>query len=185
MFSAWLLMLIAQTTLVARGNVRLHRTLGGWGAALAVLLVLLGTYVGLVAARRPGGFVGIPIPPLQFLVVPLFAIVLFAVFTTLAILRRRDPQSHKRLMLIGSLQMVTPGVARWPGLAPFGPLAFFGITDLFLIALAVFDWRTRGRLHPATLWGGIATFVAQPLQLGISGTEAWLGFARWATGLLG
>ena len=32
-------------------------------------------------------------------------------------------------------------------------LAFFGLTDLFVVAIAVHDVLTRRRLHPATLWG--------------------------------
>lgn len=184
-FTAWVVLLLAQTKLVATGNVKLHRTVGSFGAVLACVLVVLGVFVALVAARRPGGFVGIPVPPLQFLVVPLSAIALFAFFVALAVVFRRNGQAHKRLMVLGSLQMVTPAVARWPGIAPFGPPAFFGITDLFVIALAIFDFRTRRRLHPATLWGGLLTIIAQPAQLMLSGTSSWLDFARWATGLPG
>ncbi len=128
---------------------------------------------------------GIPVPPLQFLAVPLFAIALFALFVVLAVARRGDTQSHKRLMLLASFQLVTPAVARWPVIAGFGPPAFFGITDLFLIALAVWDFRSRSRLHPVTLWGVLLMIVAQPVQLVVSGTQPWLAFARWATGLLG
>jgi hypothetical protein len=181
-FSAWVVLLIVQTRLIAYGKTRLHRTLGAFGAGLAVAMVVLGVLAALTAARRPGGFIGIPIPPLQFLAVPMFAIALFALFVLLAIVLRRKPAAHKRLMLIGSFQMVTPAVARWPGVAPFGPPAFFGITDLFLIALVIFDLRTRQRLHPATLWGGLLTIVAQPVQLMLAGTALWLDFARWATG---
>ena len=181
-FSAWVVLLIVQTRLIAYGKTRLHRTLGAFGAGLAVAMVVLGVLAALTAARRPGGFIGIPIPPLQFLAVPMFAIALFALFVLLAIVLRRKPAAHKRLMLIGSFQMVTPAVARWPGVAPFGPPAFFGITDLFLIALVIFDLRTRQRLHPATLWGGLLTIVAQPVQLMLAGTGLWLDFARWATG---
>ncbi len=184
-FSAWLLLLIMQTTLIVTGKLQRHRSLGISGAVLGAVMLPMGVYVGLVAAHRPGGFIGIPIPPLQFLIVPLASIVLFAMFVTVGVVRRQDAQVHKRMMLLGTLQMVTPGIARWPGLAPFGPLAFFGITDLFLVALAIFDLRTRGRLHPVTLWGGALTVVAQPAQLALSGTEAWLTFARWATGMLG
>ena len=43
----------------------------------------------------------------------------------------------------------------------------------------------KRRLHPVTLWGGLAIIVSQPLRLVVSGTEAWLAFARSATGLLG
>ena len=184
-FRAWLLLLIAQTALIATGNVQRHRRLGVFGAVLATVMLPMGVYVGLVAAHRPGGFVGIPVPPLQFLIVPLASIVVFAIFVAFAVVRRRDAQIHKRMMLLGTLQLVTPGIARWPGLAQFGPLAFFGITDLFLFALAIFDLRTRGRLHPVTLWGGALTIVVQPVQLALSRTDARLTFARWATGMLG
>jgi len=184
-FTAWVLLLPAQAMLVARGRVDLHRLTGAFGVVLACAMVVLGVLGALVAARRPEGFVGIPVPPLQFLAVPLFAIALFALFVVLAVARRRDTQSHKRLMLLASFQLVTPAIARWPVIAGFGPPAFFGITDLFLIALAVWDFRSRGRLHPVTLWGGLLMIVAQPVQLVVSGTQAWLAFARWATGLLG
>jgi hypothetical protein len=97
---------------------------------------------------------------------------------------RRDPQSHKRLMLLATINLLTAAIARWPGVLQAGPLAFFGLTDLFIVALAVWDFRTRGRLHPVTLWGGLALIVSQPLRLVASGTEAWLAFARWATGLV-
>jgi uncharacterized membrane protein YozB (DUF420 family) len=184
-FTAWILLLFAQTTLVAKGRVDLHRKAGGFGVALAIVMVVLGVLGALIAARRPGGFVGIPVPPLQFLIVPLAAIALFSLFVALAVLRRRDTQSHKRLMLLASVQLVTAAIARWPVISSFGPPAFFGITDLFIVALAIWDFRTRGRLHPVTLWGGLLAIVAQPAQLVFSGTEAWGAFARWATGLPG
>ena len=181
LFSAWIVLFSVQAKLVAHGNVRLHRKFGAWGAVLAVALVVLGVMAGIVAARRPGSFINNPVPPLQFLIVPLAGIALFGAFVAAAIVRRGDPQAHKRLMLIGTLQMVMPAIARWPVLSTLGPLAFFGLTDAFLIALAIFDFRTRGKLHPVTLWGGTVTILAQPAILVISGTSAWLDFARWAT----
>jgi hypothetical protein len=148
-------------------------------------MVVLGTLGALIAARRATGFVEVPVPPLQFLAIPLFDMLLFSAFVWLAIARRRNPQSHKRLMLLATITLVTAAIARWPGVFQFGPLAFFGLTDLFVVALAVWDFRSRGRLHPVTLWGGLAVIISQPLRLVVSGTEGWLAFARWATGLLG
>ena len=184
-FTAWVLLFFLQTRLVAAARIDVHRKTGALGMVLAVAVVVLGVLGALIAARRPGGFIGIPVPPLQFLAIPLASMVMFAAFVALGFLRRRDGQAHKRLMLLATFQFVTPAIARWPGIAPFGPPAFFGLTDLFLIALAAWDFRSRGRLHPVTLWGGLAMIVAQPLQLALLGTDAWLAFARWATGLLG
>jgi len=184
-FSAWIALLVAQTSLVAGQRTDLHRKIGPYGAALAVAMVVLGTVGGLVAARRATGFTEVPIPPLQFLAIPIFDMILFAAFVWLAIAQRGNPQTHKRWMLLATVNLVTAAIARWPGVLALGPLAFFGLTDLFIVALAIWDFRTRGRLHPVTLWGGLLIIVSQPLRLVVSGTEGWLAFARWATGLLG
>jgi hypothetical protein len=63
-------------------------------------------------------------------------------------------------------------------------VAFFAITDLFIVVLAAWDFKSRGRLHPATLVGGLVLIASQPLRLALSGTPAWLAFAAWATGLV-
>ena len=184
-FTAWIVLLITQASLVANKRTDLHRKVGPFGAVLAAAMVVLGTLGALIAARRPTGFVDVPVPPLQFLAIPIFDMILFAAFVWLAIAQRRNAQSHKRLMLLATVNLVTAAIARWPGVADFGPPAFFGLTDLFVVALGVWDFRTRGRLHPVTLWGGLLIVVSQPLRLVVMGTEGWLAFARWATGLLG
>lgn len=184
-FSGWIVLLVVQASLVAGGRTDLHRKLGSAGAILAVAMVILGTLGALIAARRPAGFVGVPIPPLQFLAIPIFDMVLFGTFAGLGIANRRHAQTHKRWMLLATVNLVTAAIARWPGVFDYGPPAFFGLTDLFIVALGIWDFRTRGRLHPVTLWGGMLIIASQPLRLAVSGTEAWLGFARWATGLLG
>jgi len=34
-----------------------------------------------------------------------------------------------------------------------------------------------GRLHPATLWGGLLLIASQPFRLWLSGAAAWLSVA--------
>ncbi len=179
--TAWLVLFVVQTRLVATGHVRTHRRLGLVGAALAVLMVVLGAWGALIAASRATGFVGVPVPPLRFLVVPLFDVALFGLFVALAIARRRDLPAHKRWMLLGTINLLPAAIARWPGVAGGGPIAFLALTDLFIVALAVHDLRSRGRLHPVTLWGGLLLIASQPGRLALSGTDAWLAFAQWAT----
>jgi len=185
LFAGWIALLVMQTSLIAAGRTAVHRRLGACGIVLACAMVVVGLYGALVAAARPTGFVGVPVAPLQFLAIPLFDMVLFTAFVSLAVARRRDAQAHKRLMVLATINLVTAALARWPGVQGLGPLAFFALTDLLLVALAVWDLRSRGKLHPVTLWGGLLTIVSQPLRLALSGTDAWLAFARWATGLLG
>ena len=184
LFTSWILLLVVQASLVATGRIAWHRRLGAYGAALAGVMVVVGLYVALVAAKRPGGYIGIPVPPLQFLIVPFVDVVLFGAFVALAIAKRRDAQAHKRLMLLATINLVTAAIARFPVVIDAGPIAFFALTDAFIVALAVRDVMTRGRLHPVTLWGGLATIVSQPLRLLLSGSGPWLAFAAWMASLI-
>lgn len=180
-FSLWILLFVTQVLLVS-GNVRLHRKIGPFAVLVVIAMVVLGVISALTAAGRDTGFVNIPVPPLQFLAIPLFDMILFPAFVSLAFIFRHNPQSHKRWMLLATLNIITAAIARWPVISSLGPLAYFGITDLFVVGLAVWDFRSRGRLHRVTLWGGLLLIVSQPLRLIVSGTAAWLVFAQWATG---
>lgn len=184
-FTAWFVLMIVQASLVATGRTAVHRSLGAWAVLLAAAMVWLGLDGALTAARRPTGFVGIPVPPLQFLVIPFVDMLMFPALFGLAIWKRRQPQAHKRLMLLASIAILTAAVARLPGVIGGSPLLFFGLTDALLIPLAVWDYRTRGRLHPVTLWGGLALILSQPLRLALSATPQWMDFARWMTGVTG
>jgi hypothetical protein len=133
-FAAWLLLLLTQTSLVAAGRVDLHRRLGVVGAGLAVAMLVLGIIGSLMAASRPTGFVNVSVPHLQFLVVPLFALGLFVAFVSLALLNRRRPQHHKRLMLLATIALAEAGVARWPFafMHTALPIPGIGMTELCL-----------------------------------------------------
>jgi hypothetical protein len=181
-FTSWMLLLVVQPMLVARRRTDLHRRLGWAGAVLAAAMVGVGIEGSLIAARRPGGFMGIDAPAQVFLIVPLLDIALFALLVGLAIARRRDLQAHKRLMLVGTICILDAAVARLP--LPFmtGPVAFFVGTDLFLLPLVAWDLKSRGRLHPATLWGGLLLIASQPFRLWFADTRVWLGFANWLIG---
>lgn len=185
-FALWYLLLVVQASLITSGRVAAHRRLGTAGVGLAAVMVVLGTVGALTAAARPGGFFAVPIPPLVFLVVPLFDMVLFPLFVAVAVLRRRDAQSHKRLMILASITMITAAVARLPldFVEEGGVLVFFGLTDLFVLALAAWDFASRRRLHPVTLWGGLLLIASQPIRLWLGGTEAWARFAESAVALV-
>jgi len=179
-FTAWCVLLVGQAALVSSGRTALHRRVGVWGALLAGAMVVLGTHASLVGARRPGGFVGIPGSPLEFLAVPICDMVLFGSFVAVAIAKRRDLQAHKRWMLLATMNLLTAAIARWPGIITIpSPLVSFFLADLYLVALVVWDLRSRGRLHAATAWGGALLVLSQPLRLAVAGTPAWLAVARW------
>ena len=120
-----------------------------------------------------------PEAALGFLTVPLSTGVVFPALAGAALYWRQNAAVHKRLMLIAALELLPAGLARVPGMLPFGPLGFFGGTDVFLLAIAIYDVATRRRLHIATLLGGLFLVASQVGRIMLSSTEAWLSFARW------
>ena len=180
MFTCWMLLMIAQPALVAARRTPLHRKVGVAGGVLAAGMVVAALAVSLDLGRRGASPPGVP--PLVFLVVPLTTVVVFPALIGAALLWRNQPETHKRLMLIGTMELVTAGFGRWPVIGPIGPLAYFAATDVFLLAMLVYDRIVRGRFHPATVWGGLFLVASQPLRLMVGGTAAWQAFARWLIG---
>jgi len=176
LFTGWVLLFIAQTSLVAQHNVHLHRRLGVVGAALAGLMIVVGTVTALRSAARGGGPAGIE--PLSFLIVPLTDMVLFGGFVGLALRLRRNREAHKRLMLLAYVSIMAAAVGRLPLVAALGqPLVVLGLALTFLFAGVVYDLVTRRRVHPVYLRGGALVVASVPLRLLVSQTTAWKAFA--------
>jgi hypothetical protein len=90
-------------------------------------------------------------------------------------------------MLLATISTMTPVCGRiWMMLGgkeiARGAVGGMMLSDLFLLALIVFDLKHRGKLHPVTLWGGAALLIAQPLRVFGSESEAWLRIGRWLIG---
>lgn len=181
-FTSWIVLLLTQTTLVAANRADVHRRLGIAGGVIAVMLVAVGTTTAIVRAKQGAAPPGGP-SPLVFLAIPLFDMLIFSSLVTAGFYFRRRPDVHKRLMVLATISILAAAIARLPfGILKAGPPAFFGLTDLFIVACILYDLIARGRIHRATVWGGLTIFLSQPLRLMIAGTSAWMAFATWLTG---
>ena len=174
-------MLVAQTSLIAARRTDIHRKLGWVGAAIALSLVVIGPLVAIQAVKR--GAVPPGLTPQQFFVLPMTDVVLLAGFVAAAIIQRKTAQTHKRLIILATLAILDAATARLPGMLAAGPLAFFGIVDLFLVAAVVYDLITARKVHPVWIWGGLIIVASQPLRLLLSGTPVWASFVHLMTGV--
>ncbi|MBV9540268.1 MAG: hypothetical protein JO167_03290 [Alphaproteobacteria bacterium] len=187
LFFGWMTLLLVQGSLISTRNTALHMRLGLVSFALVPLMIAVGVFGSLLAARRPGGFIGVPVPPLQFLATLFGDMVMFGLFAGLAIWFRRDVQAHKRLIILATTVLMDPTIGRWPiaALAQIPNYSFWGKLLLFLVPLAIWDLVSRKRLHWATILGAAVIIPEGLLRDPISATPQWLAFAKWATGLLG
>jgi uncharacterized membrane protein YozB (DUF420 family) len=184
-FSLWMMLLITQASLITRGRVQLHKRLGIAGCLLAIVMVATG--VAVIWGRAMTPIPGLPHEfLLRMLALSVVALLAFSSLIAAAVGFRRNAAVHKRLMLLASTVMAGAAVHRLLILLTtptIGPLAFFGATDLFIVALVAYDFTSRGRPHPATLWGGAVVVGSQVSALLLAGSDSWLRFARWATGV--
>jgi hypothetical protein len=176
--TAWLALFLVQARLVATGKVAMHRRLGVAGIVLAALVVGV-TMATAIASARAGATPLPSIPPLAFLILPTSGIVVFATLFVAAIAMRRRAAWHKRLMLVASLSLIVPALARLPLVRDGGPPAFFGLVDLMLIGCIAFDAARNRRVHPALLAGLGVVIAGQVAPLLLAKTPAWMAVARW------
>jgi len=183
LFTCWVLLFIAQVALVSAGRTDIHRRLGVLGMFMVAAMIPLALFIALRGVGRPLT-APVGVDPRTWLAVPLLDVPVFGGLIVAGLLNRRDPQTHKRLMLLAMVDMMRPSLGRVLMMvgAP-GPTPLF-LPLLFLAPQIVRDIRTRGRVHPATLWGSIA-IAGIVLPLPAFWTSAWwLSFAGWAASLV-
>lgn len=117
LMTAWMLLSVVQPLLVASGRKRLHMTLGLFGTALAVAIVVASYLVAVNAARvNPPDLKVFGLTPKEFLTVPLSSIVAFGAFVLIGIRYRRRPEVHRPMMLMASIAIVSAALGRMPAI---------------------------------------------------------------------
>jgi len=184
LFSSWILLLIAQTSLVAASRIDLHRRLGLLGFALACLVVLLGLLAGTdsmarhFAAGKPG------VEARAFYAIPVADMLVFSTLIYFAFRNRFNPAAHKRLILIATIALLDAAFVRWPIHAAWWDLRVAQMCCYPLLLLLVgYDlWSTR-KVHGTTLWASVFLIVLQQVRIPIGRTVPWQSFATWMQNL--
>jgi hypothetical protein len=178
----WVVLFLVQVRLIASHRTDLHRALGVVGAFLAALVIILATVASIGMARRD--VIAYPNSqyPLSFLALQLVGLVLvFAILISAALYLRRRPDYHKRLMVLALLRLLPPATTRLPiaFIHRGGVPVLIGIDVLSVLIVVIMDSIKHRRLHPAFGWGGLLLAASDFLVVLLSGTSAWLRFARW------
>lgn len=177
--SLWIVLFSVQAYLISSKRVKLHMTLGIFGVALAIAMVVLGVLTGYASAARGAGFPGYT--PIEFFIVPIGDMLTFAVLFAAAIYYRKNAANHKRLMLVTVINFLPPSIAR-PTLNFFpelGTIWFFGVPAVIGIMLLAADTYRTGKLNRAFAAGVLLMVVSGPIRMLIARTETWTNFAAW------
>jgi hypothetical protein len=159
-FTAWIVLFIAQSALVRVRKVSLHRTLGWFGAVLAAIMVISGFIVSVVMLRFEMAVLhrGNVAP---FLSILWCDMIIFGGCMALAVYFRKRPDYHRRLVFMASCQLMQAAFVRFH---------YIGLHDLFYPALDVLivagmlrDLVVDGRVNKVYLYVVPAIVVLQGL----------------------
>ena len=171
--TAWFAILVVQTALIANRRVGSHRQLGWVGTALAAIVLATGMYTSanMVPRNVALGLTSEADLTLYSVVTAgdTAAFIVFPTLVLLAVVFRRRTDVHKRLMVVASLSILGPAIARiasWYG--PFPNPVSAALIYGFIGSLLVHDWRSRGRPHIATVLG-VVLFLAVNVGMQVSG----------------
>ena len=110
--TAWLILFAVQTVLIGRKQLRVHKAIGQSMYPLYFANIATGLFVGFLGARY--GFHAVPFDSITFSALPWFVITAFAILGWAGLKERRDPQRHKRLMLLATIALSDAGIRASP-----------------------------------------------------------------------
>jgi hypothetical protein len=185
-FLGWMLLLSVQIFLVRSRNTLVHMSLGLSAFALVPIMAVSALLSEAYSQRFHHKALSE-----AFFIVPIFEIVAFTSLATAALVFRKSPVTHKRLILMAAAVIVGAAYGRWWDNAlirVFGD-GYFGMLvntytgcNMLLVLAVGYDVVTRGRPHrvygiavPMILLGEFATS-------GVYHWPAWLPVARLLIG---
>lgn len=199
LMGSFLLILLAQTSLMALGRQAYHMQLGLLGYGLAALLVIVGFV--LVPTMYHQVWQGTQLAPpeareqaqsllqhVENIMLLQFRIgILFPVFLAIAFKARgRNAGMHKRMMFLATVMAMPAGIDRiqWlPHTLPASPLS----VDLYTVAaispLLLWDVIRNRSIHPAYLIWFAVCLPAAIIVNGLWGTDWWHAMAKQIMGV--
>ncbi|MSO21578.1 MAG: hypothetical protein EXQ56_14220 [Acidobacteria bacterium] len=182
----WILMLIAQPTLIRARRMDIHRILGRFSQGLAAVVLMS---VVFLAHSRIKGLEGEAYGRQTYILYLQASIAfLFSLSYVMALVTRRSAALHARFMVCTGMTLLDPIVIRlmfWANPTPTWNYQWFtfGLTDSVFLALIFLerDRPTGRQVFPAIL--GVFMLMQVPALFGLTNTPLWQAFARWFAAL--
>lgn len=207
---SWVVFFFVQTWLAAQGKILAHRTWGMLGVSLITAITFIVT--GIISLRvaqasLPGQPAGLAHDVKAFAWVTMGGLFFLVSCFILAIVKLKDSEAHKRLILLLTISMLGAPIARWfqtflapaadPNAPPwpaglpvvtvppvFAAVAPTLLGDILWVIAMVYDWRTRGKVHPVYIYGGGVMLLMHATLIPVANSAAWQAVAT-AIGKLG
>ena len=178
-YSGWIVLFVTQTLLVYTGRVKWHRKVGWFAVGYAALMVAV-VLTALAMRFSDHMSAGDIREAHRSLVISSVDLLLFSSFLIAAIIFRKKPEIHKRLIIVATVVLMGPAVGRMTFLSAV-PLILLLLHSPILFGMA-FDFATRRRVHAVYIVGLILHLVSL-VRLPLQDSEALFSFSKWVYGL--
>lgn len=182
----WILLLIAQATLVRRRATPLHTRLGQIALPLALSIWATGIATAVWAAQRDLPLSGTAAT--SSLGGTVSGLTFFLLLVAAALLMRRRADWHKRLAMLATIQLLWPAFFRLRHLLPAvpNPEVWLGLVLAYspILVAALRDRARYGRIHPVWLYVGPALVIEQSLEFVYFDQGLLRRFGEWVYALL-
>lgn len=193
LFYGWTLLFLAQAWLAANRRLTRHREWGVFAVAVVTAMCFVGMAAAITSLKQATAD-GFGDAARAFAIVPVSGLAFFVLLFALALLKVKDTDTHKRLMLVATVSLLQAAVGRWfllflaPETIGGGPVSpppvavtvMPGLlSDVLIVAAMIHDRRTAGRVHPVYWIAGGALVALQVLRVPVSATAAWTRVADW------
>ena len=148
-FSAWVALFVVQSALIRVRKVKVHRTLGWFGAALAATMVVSSFSISVVMFRFDRTVLhGKDVS--SFLSILWCDMIVFGALMALAIYFRKRPEYHRRLVFMASCQLMQAAFVRFQYIGSHD--LFYPALDLLIVAGILRDLIVDGRVNKVYLY---------------------------------
>jgi hypothetical protein len=186
--SSWIVLFVVQSSLIVRGNRKLHMSLGVAGAVLAALLVVIALSTAIASVHyNPDGYKGIW-GARRFLSLMVTNVLGFGILAGIGLNYRRRPEVHRPMMFLATLFVAGPaGLFRIPALngpvmAAIHSIFAAWVPMLVLGAVLVLSKSLITRSWDRYFAAGYAGIVfACLIQVFVSNTAWWYRLAGLVT----
>lgn len=184
---AWVLLLIAQTSLVRRKKTLIHQWLGRAGIPLAIVVWASGLLTAFWAAQRDLASQGTAATSSLAGTATGLSFFLFLVIAAYSARSRLD--WHKRLILLATIQLLWPAFFRlrhWFPAVPDPEIWFALVLAYSPIILAAARDRLRwGKIHPVWLYLAPLLVIEQCLEVAYFDQGVQRRFGEWLFAIMG
>ncbi|MEO6537907.1 MAG: hypothetical protein ABIT07_10625, partial [Ferruginibacter sp.] len=183
----WILFFLTQTSLIHFDKYKIHQTLGYLGVFIAAGVMLTMIPAGMYVVQRDirKGFGESAYSSLPGVITS--GIIFFSLVVS-GIVKRRQPASHKRLMLLATIVVLWPAWFRFRHYFPSVPRPdiWFALilADSLIIISWIWDKLRNGTVHPILKYVGLLIILEQTFEVVAYDSSIWRQLAKWSYNLL-